>query len=137
MTVTIAAAPLDQVLIIRHQVLWPDKEPDFCRVPDDELADHYGVYVDQQLVSVGSIYHKGDSARLRKFATLEYFQGQGLGSKLLHYILDELMQQGTQYFWCDARQTAIGFYQRYGMCVEGEPFIKSGIPYIKMAKNLS
>ena len=128
----ISSITLDDALPIRHCVLWPDKPLSFCKVEGDETANHYGVYLDDALVSVASIYRKGKEARLRKFATLEHFQGRGAGSQLIRHIVTELKQTDIEIFWCDARTTAMGFYQKFGMEVQGDEFVKSGIAYYKM-----
>ncbi|MBO1519798.1 GNAT family N-acetyltransferase [Oceanisphaera pacifica] len=79
----------------------------------------------------------GPSARLRKYATLEEFQGQGIGSAVLNAIFKYLQRQPqVHYFWCDAREETIGFYQRFGMQVEGERFYKSEQAYVKMSRLL-
>lgn len=126
-----------QVLPIRHQVLWPDKPESFCRVAGDDLALHYGAFVDGRLVCVASVYPDGKSARLRKFATLVDYQGQGIGTEILAHALSVAREQGTEYFWCDARESAQGFYSKFGMAVEGEVFIKSGVRYLKMSVDWS
>ena len=123
-------------LLVRHNVLWPDKSVSFCRVEGDELASHYGVYRDGNLVSVASIYKTQGVARLRKFATLELFQGQGMGSTLIKHIMRELKEEGMISFWCDARATAVGFYEKLGMTIQGNEFNKSGVLYFKMEMNL-
>lgn len=123
---------LDEALPIRHRVLWPDKPLSFCKVDGDDVASHYGVYLNNTLVSVASIYVEGRVARLRKFATLENFQGRGSGTQLISYIVAELKQAGIEIFWCDARTTAVGFYKNFGMEVQGAEFVKSGIGYYKM-----
>jgi ribosomal protein S18 acetylase RimI-like enzyme len=112
--------------------LWPTKPPSFCEVEGDDTAKHYGAYVDGELVSVASIYLDGSRARLRKFATLPSFQGKGIGSKVITHLVNELKESGISYLWCDARTSALGFYQRFGMEKQGEVFNKSGIPYYKM-----
>ena len=126
-----------QTIPIRHCVLWPNKPPEFCHVKGDEDALHFGTVVKQgeakQLVSVASIFINGDSARLRKFATLPEFQGRGIGSALLTHIIASVQETGIAYFWCDARATATEFYARFGLEAEGEVFTKSGLPYIKMS----
>ena len=130
---------LDDILAIRHAVLWPDKPVEFCRVAGDEAALHFGVELDQQLVCVGSVYIDDltQSARLRKFATLPAYQGQGLGSHLLQVMLDDCRQSGLTTFWCDARETALGFYQQFGLQPEGERFYKETVPYFKMVISLN
>ena len=47
-----------EALPVRHQVLWPNKPSLFCKVEGDKDADHYGVYIKDQLVSVASIMLK-------------------------------------------------------------------------------
>ncbi|PKI15956.1 GNAT family N-acetyltransferase [Colwellia sp. 12G3] len=126
----------DEALPIRHEVLWPNKSLLFCQVKGDDIAKHYGVYLDDKLVSVASIYIEDSVARLRKFATLVAFQGRGIGSKLITHILSELINSGTEDCWCDARTTAVGFYQKFGMQSQGTEFNKSGIWYFKMAVSL-
>ncbi|MFB9137046.1 GNAT family N-acetyltransferase [Vibrio olivae] len=122
-----------EVLPIRHQVLWPEKPLSFCSVEGDEFATHYGAFVDNQLVCVASIYINGREARLRKFATLPQYQGQGIGSKVLEHVMSTLQHFNVHYFWCDARTTALSFYQRFGLEVDGPEFEKSGIAYYKMS----
>lgn len=122
----------EEALPIRHKVLWPSKPALFCNVEGDESANHYGVYIKGKLVSVASIYVKDQVARLRKFATLVECQGCGIGSKLLTYILNDLKEFGIVIFWCDARKTAISFYEQFGMTIQGTEFNKSGVSYVKM-----
>ena len=122
-----------EALPIRHQVLWPNKTPDFCKIEGDESAHHYGAFINDKLVCVASIYIENQSARLRKFATLTNYQGKGIGSKVLALILQELTDIDITYFWCDARTSALDFYQRFGLQKEGICFEKSGVDYYKMA----
>ncbi len=119
---------------MRHQVLWPHKPPEFTIVPDDETAWHFGAYNDGQLVCVASLFPDGQSIRLRKFATLAEFQGQGIGSQMLSHLLDYAAEHGMTRFWCDARESAMGMYQKFGFAPEGERFFKAEVPYFVMAK---
>ncbi|MFT5758215.1 MAG: putative GNAT family N-acyltransferase [Alteromonadaceae bacterium] len=122
----------DEALPIRHEVLWPNEPMLFCKVDGDEKAKHYGVYANDKLVCVASVYIDGDVARLRKFATLVAFQRCGIGASLIHYIVNELKMLGAVSFWCDARKTAASFYKKFGMEIQGTEFNKSGIVYVKM-----
>ncbi len=89
---------IEAVLPIRHQVLWPNKNTDFCRVVGDEKALHYGLQLQGIIVCVASIYIDQHSARLRKFATLPLHQKKGYGSRLLQCIFDDLTKQGIHHF---------------------------------------
>ena len=132
----IRAIKWEETLAVRHKVLWPNKPESFCQVDGDELANHYGVYIEEKLVSVASIYIEDKVARLRKFATLIEFQNAGLGTKLITHIINALKSAGIEYFWCDARTTAVGFYQKFNMVQQGGEFTKSGVLYIKMKVKL-
>lgn len=123
-------------LPLRHAVLWPDRPPEFCHVEGDEGAWHFGAFVPEGLVSVASIYPEGRSARLRKFATAGEFQRRGIGTRMLEHILAELNDHGIERFWCDARESALGFYERFGMRPEGERFHKGDVPYFRVSVRL-
>ncbi|NQY64467.1 MAG: GNAT family N-acetyltransferase [Alteromonadaceae bacterium] len=132
----IRAIEWEEALPVRHEVLWPNKAVLFCKVDGDEIANHYGVYIEEKLVSVASVYIEDNMARLRKFATLVEFQGDGLGTTLITYIINVLKSVGIEYFWCDARTTAIGFYRKFNMVPQGAEFNKSGVLYVKMKVQL-
>ena len=127
---------VEEVLPIRHRVLWPDKPISFCRVPEDDNGKHYGVKLDGLVVCVASVFIMNGEARLRKFATIEEFQGRGIGSFVLKHIVEECQKLGVKVFWFDAREEAIPFYSKFGFITEGEKFHKNGIPYFKMVKSL-
>lgn len=74
---------------IRHKVMWPDKEFDFIKLDNDESGIHYGLYKDNQIVSVLSLFVTNNEGQFRKFATLSEEQGNGLGSVLLNYVIKE------------------------------------------------
>lgn len=125
-----------QTITVRHRVLWPNRPAEFSQLENDHAGLHFGAFIGSQLVGVASVFINGDRARLRKYATLADYQGQGIGTAMLKAIFSHLEQQPVNYFWCDARESAIGFYRRFGMQVEGERFYKSGEPYMKMSVTL-
>jgi GNAT superfamily N-acetyltransferase len=123
----------EKTIPIRHKVLWPNKEPEFCHVEGDVDALHFGAFYDEEIVCVASIYREGEHARLRKFATLMDHQNKGIGTTMLAFILKTIKEHGVTYFWCDARESAIDFYQKFDLKPEGKIFYKSTIPYYKMS----
>ena len=52
--------------------------------------------------------------------------------KVLLHIIEFLKGSDAEYFWCDAREAALGFYMRFDMYKSSERFYKSGVPYFKM-----
>ena len=126
----------EDVLPIRHQVLWPDKTLSFSKIENDEDAEHFGIRIDGEIVCVASAFTKGSEIRLRKFATLPEFQRKGIGTFLLNYLIDLYTEKGFVVFWFDARESAISFYEKFGFSTEGEKLYKSDVPYFKMVKFL-
>lgn len=126
----------EETIGIRHTVLWPDERPEFCKVPGDEAAEHYGVVVEGNLVCVASLFATKEGVRLRKFATLPAYQGQGIGSNLLKSMMATLSERGVSTMWFDARESALPFYSRFGFATEGDRFFKKDVPYFVMRRAL-
>jgi GNAT superfamily N-acetyltransferase len=120
---------------LRHQVLWPNKSLEFVKIPEDELGFHFGYFVNNELVSVISLFINHQRiARFRKFATHPDFQRKGIGGQLLRHVFEKALELNTAQIWCDARLDAKLFYGRFGMMQEEEIFYKGEIPYIKMSR---
>ncbi|MEK4852336.1 GNAT family N-acetyltransferase [Paenibacillus sp. FSL H7-0756] len=124
----------EEVWKLRHEVMWPEREPDYIKLADDDQGKHYGLYVGGRLVSVLSLFINGTEAQFRKFATLELEQGQGYGSKLLNTVLAEAEQAGVQRIFCNARTYKAGFYKKFGMQPTDEVFSTGGKDYVVMEK---
>lgn len=121
---------------LRHAVLWPDQPIAYVILPEDETGQHFGAFVDGKLVSVISLFVEAGDARFRKFATAKSYQGKGIGSALLQYTIGAAKKAGAAAIWCDARSSALPFYQRFGMEAEGGIFHKGGLPYLVMRRGL-
>lgn len=132
----IVKIPLDEVLLIRQIVLWPMKDLEFVKTPDDNKGIHFGIQIKGRFVSCISLFiQENDQAVFRKFATLNDFQGKGYGSELLQYSFLFLKQQGIKKVSCSARLEKQRFYENLGMNAVGNPYLKNGLNYIKMEIN--
>jgi GNAT superfamily N-acetyltransferase len=128
----------DACLPLRQQVLWPALPLAACALPEDASGAHYGAFDGAQLVCVGSFFvQQANRARLRKFATAASHQRRGIGTALLRRACYDLHEQGVQSLWFDARQSAQAFYCRLGFSPEGAPFLKQGVPYLRMSGELA
>ncbi|WP_245576481.1 GNAT family N-acetyltransferase [Flexithrix dorotheae] len=123
---------------LRQKVMWPDREISYVKLPNDEQGIHFGLFLDTQLTSVVSLFvdPREKSAQFRKFATLHSYQGRGLGSKLLKYMLDQAENMGISIIWCNARTNKSGFYQKFGFQTTHKHFEKGGISYVIMQKKV-
>lgn len=131
---------------VRQQILRPDGSTEDCHFPgdNDELSFHLGAYVDDKLVSVASFYmdnHPTIKAeyqfRLRGMATLNENSGQGMSSALLRTAFPLITKNHVNTLWCNARTSAIGFYEKVGFNTIGEEFEIEGIgTHVLMIKEL-
>lgn len=123
---------------VRQRAMWPDKDIDFVKIDNDEEGIHYGLFKGEELISVISLFIKGNEARFRKFATEVAYQGKGYGTQVLNFLIAEAREKGIKTLTCDARLTAAGFYKRFGMEESSEVFTYSerGLEYIKMKIDL-
>ena len=133
---------------IRQQVLIPDHDPKkvkFESDDDDDISFHLGAFEDSKLVSVASFFYERNilfkdqhQYQLRGMATLPEFQGRGLSSELLNMAFPIIKQNFCTLLWCNARLTAVGYYEKVGFTKFDENVFEiSGIgPHILMYKNI-
>jgi len=117
---------------LRHKVMWPNKPLDFVVLPNDEEGLHFGLFEKEMLVSVISLFIESQDGQFRKFATDNYYQGKGFGTKLLNHLISEAKKRNIKNLRCNARMTAIEFYQRFGMKVASDIIRKNGKDYVLM-----
>ena len=130
-----ATVSLDECLDIRHPVLWPQLPRDASRVEGDEDALHFGMLHNGKLVSCLSVFMLDASVcQIRKFATLDTYQGQGFGGFLLQSVLEKMTADGVREVCLDARIGAVNFYKKFGFRAEGERFFKKGVEYVRMTR---
>lgn len=118
-------------LDIRQKMLRPTLPKEEVRFPgdDDEQTFHLGGFIDSKLASVASFYFERNPEfnepyqfRLRGMATLSENQGQGLSSELLKMAFPIIKQNMCSLLWCNAREGAVGFYEKVGFEKVGEYF---------------
>ena len=115
--------------------------------PEDSRpgAFHMAVCHDDTILAVASFSAEpapnrpGRSAvHLRGMAVDGPFQQHGLGRLLVTTVIDRLRAEGVDVLWCNARDSAGGFYARLGFEVMGEGFVlpESGIAHHVMVLDL-
>ena len=101
-------------------------------LPHDADGLHYGLYLDGRLVTVVSLFIEGDSAQFRKLATANDQQGKGFGKQMMQHLLEVCRSKGISTLWCNARESALNFYQQLGFTVFSDRFFKDDLPFLKM-----
>lgn len=125
---------------LRRRVLYRHAPEATGTYPQDSLsgAIHLGLTGEAgDLVAAASWYPETTPLRaarapyrLRGMAVEERHQGRGLGRALFEAGLAALRERGADLLWANARDDAIGFYERLGMTVAGPGFLAAGgIPH--------
>lgn len=128
------------VLDLRRDVLrrgTPSNEPGY---PEDDLPGtvHLGVLDAGVVVATSTWMPRENPCRpgipalqLRGMAVADSLQRSGIGSLIVTAGLEHARSCGARVVWANARDTAIGFYERLGFVVRGDGFIEenSGLPH--------
>jgi GNAT superfamily N-acetyltransferase len=136
METTITKIDKEKAWELRHKVMWPDKAFDYIKLEDDHLGIHFGLFRENILISVISLFINNEEGQFRKFATLQQEQGKGYGSILLHFVINEAKNRGVNRIWCNARNNKMNFYKKFGLQETNYSFIKGGKTYVIMEKDL-
>ncbi len=129
----------EQTLALRKLVL---RDPLGLQWTEEEEAweprdRHFALKDGGALVACVVIRSLGDGAvKLRQMAVLTDWQGTGRGRSLLEGVEEILRNDGASSIELNARDTALGFYERLGFGRVGEEFVEVGIPHWKMVKKL-
>lgn len=117
---------------LRLRVLRAGTPSSSVRFPQDDHEDtvHLGAFVEDRLVGVATLFPsptpwrpERHAVQLRGMAVEPVLQGAGVGQALLEGAVERLRARGVEVLWANARDTALGFYQRLGMSVVGEGFV--------------
>jgi GNAT superfamily N-acetyltransferase len=118
-------------LPLRHKLLREGKDLETCKYEGDEddQTFHLGAFIDSKLVSVASLYFERHPSfedpyqyRLRGMATMPEHRRTGLSSALLQMAFPIVKQNQCTLLWCNARTSAIGYYEKSGFEIVGEEF---------------
>ena len=121
---------------VRRQVLYPDQGFKNAILDTDEEGMHLGLFDQNQLVSVVSLFRQQRDMQLRKFATLTEHQKQGYGSELLNYVIEIAKSEAFVKLWCNARRNASGFYTKFDFRETEQKYHKDGHDFVIMEKIL-
>lgn len=120
---------LTEILGLRHRVLREGFPLDDARFDGDNDSStlHMATYAcDEQKSRTGPplccatfmdrmFMQKTRALQLRGMATEPAFQGKGLGKALLLSVIPEIVYlSGIRWFWCNARLSAVPFYEKLG-----------------------
>ena len=116
---------------LRQSILRPNGTIEDCKFPGDNDANstHFGAYQNENLVGIASLYRELlpeqeqlAGWRIRGMATHPSVRGKRYGLLLLQYCITSAKKNEADVLWCNARSSAVGFYQELDFESIGDEF---------------
>lgn len=122
--------PVELTLPLRSKILRNGKPLAECLFPTDQVEGifHLGFYVDQEIATIASFFpnnYKDNQQigyQLRGMATDDQYLGKGYGKQLVQFAVEYIRKTNAQYIWCNARTSAVKFYEKLGFEIISEVF---------------
>jgi len=109
-------------------------EEELNKEKDDILI---GAFEDEEIIGCCLLTRvDANCTRLRQMAVQKNRQGLGIGESMMQFAENIARDRGFKKIVMHARETAIGFYERYGYKTKGDEFIEVNIPHRVMEKKL-
>jgi len=130
-TFTIRQISAAETIPLRHSVLRPHQSVDACHYPgdDDPKNFHLGAFKADKLISIASYFLENHpdlkgtpQYRLRGMATDPDFRNMSAGTLLIKKGNEVLMEKQVPVWWCNARVSAAGYYEKLGLKKLGPQF---------------
>ena len=128
--------PLPEVRPLRQLVLRPGRPFEETLFPGDEAPGtaHFGLFRAGELLAVATLVdapHPEQPAlracQVRGMVSHPRVRGHGFGAAVLLACVEAARRRRAALLWCNAREAALGFYQRHGFVATGERFEIAGI----------
>ncbi len=97
----------------------------------DDSSTHFIVTLDDKAIATARLKPDGQIGRM---AVLAEYRNQGIGSKLLQFVLQSNASQNLKQFYLHAQVEAIPFYGKQGFTAHGKIFYEANIPHREMLK---
>lgn len=137
---TICEVPVETILPLRHRMLRAGLPLEMAWFPGDDAATtlHVAAMADGDpvccLTLMAAHWEDRPAWQLRGMATALDYQRRGIGRRLLTYAMAQADSRGARWsLWCNARVSAIAFYESAGWQVVSDVFeIPQAGPHVKM-----
>lgn len=143
MTILYHRVTVERILALRHAVLRPELPPAAACFDGDLAPTTIHLAADSEATIVGCAtfmtvpLNDEPAYQLRGMATAPAWRGRGLGRGLLEYAEVLLRDDPVRLRWCNARLSAIGFYEAQGWMVMSERFdIPTAGPHHRMLRRV-
>jgi len=120
--------------ILRKPLGLSFSEEELAKEKDDILIGAF----DEDKILACCLLTKVDNAtiKLRQMAVQNNLQGKGIGASMMNFAETVARDKGYRKLMMHARNTAIGFYEKFDFKVKGTEFIEVNVPHHVMEKRL-
>jgi predicted GNAT family N-acyltransferase len=99
----------------------------------DVSSTHFLVTLENRVVATARLKTDGQLGRM---AVLAEYRNQGIGSKLLDFVLHNAATQNLKQVYLHAQVAAIPFYEKHGFITRGNIFHEANIAHREMLKKI-
>ncbi|KAM9988020.1 hypothetical protein ACTFIZ_003384 [Dictyostelium cf. discoideum] len=146
MNVIVKECNYNDILELRRDVMYPEKDLDYVKVENDQDQNgntiHLGLYEndsDMKPISIVSLFlnREKNEIQFRKFATKVEYQNKGYGTKLLSYVINYAKVNSIKRIWCNARIEKSEFYiKNFNFNLTNQKYTKDGRDFIILERFL-
>ncbi len=116
-----AESKVEDIIPLRHKVLRIGRPIETCHFSgdNDQSTYHFSAKYKDEVVgclsfmlATHSNFEEEKAYQLRGMAVSPEYRGRRIGEQLLSYAENALVKKGFRFIWCNARETAIRFYEK-------------------------
>lgn len=128
-----------QMIKLRNSIL---RQPLGLNLTSEELEKEkedilIAAFDDEEMLGCCVLTHLDpQTIRLRQMAVQGNLQGKGIGASIMSFAENLARDKGYKQMRMHARDTAIGFYEKFGYEVTGKEFSEVNLPHHIMQKSL-
>lgn len=120
------ALAIRQAVFVEEQGVPAELEQDGL----DEQAQHFLACVGPRPAATARVRRTSLGYKLERVAVEREYRGRSVGAALVAHVLEVLGSEQVVYL--HAQRSAVGFWERLGFVVRGEPFWEAGIEHLRM-----
>ncbi len=128
-----------QALQLRHRILRVPLGLEFTaeELEKDKHDIHLGLFEGKRILACITLTRcENNSMKMRQVAVEDAEQGKGLGKKLSQAGEKYALENGFEMIFCNARKTAVPFYESMGYKIVSNEFTEVNLPHYRMEKKL-
>lgn len=128
-----------KMIQLRYAILRQPLGLTFSQEELDQEGNHILIAAFDEDVILGCcmlIKKDRQTLQLRQMAVQNNLQGKGIGASIMAFVENISRDRGFKKVIMHARDSAIGFYEKFGYKAKGDPFMELNIPHIMMEKNI-